>query len=208
MLAADRSWADTRTDTYQYPSTILSNGGGGASNTQSISLPATFNDFDPADGTLTGIVFTFDYEVTFNYQGDGGTGGGLTTKVEINGDATTTFGGAPLNEDPFFPSALYNGSTTISAKSSAPVTPDNALSTFVGSGTFTFGLAGTVGFGSDPESSEHVTSVVLDPDSNVVVTYTFTPSGVHEPSTWVLLGVGAAGLYVTLRRRSPARLIA
>jgi hypothetical protein len=84
----------------------------------------------------------------------------------------------------------FNGSSEISVESTVPVTPDNSLSAFVGPGTFTFDLVGNVAFGSDA-GFEMVDSVELNSVSNVVVTYTYTPDGVPEPSTWALLGVGA-----------------
>ena len=181
------------------PQTILSASTGGSSSAS--PLTATFNQFNPALGTLTNVGFTYTYNYNTTTGGTlGGAGGGAANgNFLINGIVLQSGGQAVVGTTTYSVTAASSG--TFNLTSSSPLVPDNSLSAVTGAGTYTFSFQDVVNYAGGGPSGAPPTTVALVSPSSDTVTYTYT-AAVPEPASLSLLGLGAIAL---LRRRKPSR---
>ena len=165
---------------------------------QSDPLTATFNKFNSSLGVLTSATFSYDYSYAYEATGTGGGSGTISGPFLINGvDATISgiiAGGAAPFSVSFVPATLNISSTS-------PVTFDNPLSQFTGSGTYTYGFPDEVDYSGGGPSGAPFLTVSLTAPSYDSVTYTYTPTAVPEPASLSLLGIGGLGLMGRRSRR-------
>jgi len=165
--------------------------------TVNVDILTVFQKFDPGLGTLTGVVFSYDYDfkLTMDFPAAGGGGGASASGPFLldginppgaGGGQGTGGGGAPgtTAEFPFSFTGTY-------------IYPsDSGFADFVAAApgqTRTWDFAATV---SASPGADITSTVEMLNTSSVTVTYTYTP--VPEPAALSLLVLGGATL---LRRR-------
>lgn len=177
--------------------------------------------FDPSNGTLTGIEFgldisSYDLAVSLGSWDDPGTGAlfqsadlqaQMSVNVELSG------GGGLLFASTVFSDTIFNEFDSISAvgvpglprssDATAQLTSHNLFSSFIGTGNvsilglgvFSFGYPGMVALddGTFADGQPSLDSFNVGP-STMSITYTYTPAVVPLPASVWLLGSALLGL--------------
>lgn len=182
------------------------------------SFSLTFNKFNPALGTLTGVLFGLD-SVTqtfadigvpasqFNLPGTTNAFGKFELRIIPFFGTTATVGlaTATCSPDESFQQCESTGSHFQGFTGTFPVAA-GAVDDLVGPGTFDVELtysASLVGLSCPQDlECEHTGRILWDGTLTVEYTYIAETAAVPEPGALALFGVGLAGLAV-MRRRKP-----
>jgi len=189
------------------------------------------SQFDPANGTLTGISFSLDlssYDLTLSLSDwenpeTGAAFGSADLSAQISISAALPDGGGLLFSTTAFSGQIYDefDSVNVPGSSGGPVTEDatarlmaeNIFSSFLGTGNvsilelgiFTFGhpQVVTLDDGTFAYGNPHVDAFSVGP-SALTIDYTYTPTTVPAPAAVWLLGSGLLGLAGFRRSRLAA----
>jgi hypothetical protein len=192
------------------------------------------SQFDPANGTLTGVSFSLDissYDLTLSLGGweDPQTGAAFESanmSAQISISAAMPNGGGLIFSSTSFSGEIYNefDSVNIPGTSGGPVSEEamerltsdteyNLLPDFLGTGEVSILGLGIFTFGH-PEvvTLDDGTFAYGDPQidafnvgpSTLTIDYTYTPTVVPAPAAVWLLGSGLLGLAGFRRARQPA----
>ena len=193
-------------------------------------IPTTgLAQFDPANGTLTGITFSLDvsnYEVTFSLDSwDDPQTGAMFQSANISGQisisAALPAGGGLIFASTSFAGSIFDEFDTVTVTGSsggaqfedatARLTSNGLLASFVGTGdisilelgVFSFGhpFVVTLDDGSNAFGNPRIDAFNVGP-STITVDYTYTPTVVPVPATVWLLGSALLGMAGMKRRAS------
>jgi hypothetical protein len=177
----------------------------------------TFNQFDPSLGTLTGVEITLADSATAGSAFSSITGGEGTVTASLSGalDITAPGGATPFSETTsvFATCTVSIGNTCSNGPNAQndptftpnPVTDTTDLAAFVGLGTVDLVanidsvINGNTHLGSGtPTTTDNLT---WSGDVSVTYQYTADSTGVPEPASLTLFGMGIGGLGFLRRQR-------
>lgn len=185
-----------------------------SSSATDFSAPATFNYFNGALGTLTGVTTSLHTDFQSGGSLKNTSGVAQSFKFKEGTDITLSGGPAPLNSAQLTDSFSNSQSYTLAAGGSGVYGPFSQsqtatyvaaasdLAAFINSGTFDTSFitsSGETFLGGGGNITSALNTTVGGVET---ITYNYDPAGVPEPTSWALMIVGFGLAGASMRRRA------